>query len=65
MVQSQDVVVNIFNTVGALVYTSNEGQLPAGTQLIRINTETLAAGMYTVEVRTANGRSVNRLSIQH
>ena len=61
----QEVTVNVYNSIGAVVYTENKGTLAAGKQNIVLNTEAYANGMYLVEIVAGENRSVSRLSVSH
>jgi hypothetical protein len=61
--KSQDVNVNITNTLGSLVSETRIGGVPAGKQLIKLNTSELPTGIYFVEVQKGNERTVHKLTI--
>lgn len=65
MTENAEVVVNIYNALGALVSSENKGQFSEGDQVISLNTEMLANGIYTVELVAGESRRKSLLSIQH
>ena len=65
LVNSEEVTVNIYNALGALVMSENKGTMAAGTQMITINTENFANGVYMVELVTGNSKTVTRMSVNH
>ena len=54
---AQEVSIEITNVLGQVVYTQNLGTMNAGKNNIGINIADLSAGVYTVNVRSANGVS--------
>lgn len=65
LVQNDEVVINIYNSIGELVSTENKGVVPAGANTTVVNTESLANGMYMVELVTGSTKSVSRLVVNH
>ena len=47
---NNEVVINVYNMMGGLVYSQNNGSLPAGVNQVNINTANFAAGMYNVVI---------------
>jgi len=62
--QDQNVTVQVYNMLGEVVYTANEGMLSSGQHTIMINGSTLNNGVYLVRLATDNGLTVQRLLIQ-
>jgi hypothetical protein len=65
LAQDAEVVVNVYNAVGALVSTENKGTRPAGKQEVSLSLEMLASGIYTVELVADNNRSTRKLNVVH
>lgn len=65
LTDKQEVSVNVYNSLGALVYTENKGTLAAGQQNIILNTEAYANGIYMVELIAGDKKTVSRLSVNH
>lgn len=62
---SSDATINIYNEVGMLVRTEKRGTMAAGKQEADVNVETLANGLYMVELIAGETRSTTRLSVAH
>ena len=52
---NENVLINVYNNLGQLVYSSNNGVLTAGSHLVTINTENFAAGIYNITINTSKG----------
>lgn len=63
--QSNDVIIHIYSVTGELVLTQKRGTFGIGTQVIEINLEMLANGMYTVELLAGEQRATSRLNVVH
>jgi len=63
MVNNQDVTVNVFNSIGALVRTEQLNQLTAGENIFNMDLSGQAAGIYTIVVNTENTSKTERISI--
>lgn len=61
----EEVTVNVYNTLGELVYTENKGEMAPGKQLVAINTENFANGMYMVELVAGDNKTVTRMNVSH
>ena len=59
----ENVTVNVYNALGALVYSENNGKLSAGEHLININTEHFANGIYNVTISTGKGMITKKVVI--
>ncbi len=59
----ENVVVNVFNSLGQLVYNENEGKLAAGEHMVTLNTEKLATGIYNVSISTSKGVISKKVTI--
>lgn len=59
-----NVVINIADVTGKLVYSENKGKLSDGRQSVDINTSVLGKGFYTVSVQTNKGQSVTKLIVK-
>jgi hypothetical protein len=63
LAKSSDVSVNIYNTIGELVYSESRTDLPAGDNVIQMNTSSFANGIYSVVINSANGSTSKKLII--
>lgn len=63
LVSSQEVTIELYNSVGQIVHTQSLGSLPAGPQKLRLLTEGLKAGIYMLNLNTNTGISSKRLSL--
>lgn len=59
-----DAQISIFNSLGQNVLPSQNLMLQSGKNLEQINIEALAAGMYIINIETANERISHKLMIQ-
>ena len=59
----ENVTVNVYNALGALVYSENNGKLSVGEHLININTERFANGIYNVTISTGKGMITKKVVI--
>ncbi|HNP99291.1 MAG TPA: T9SS type A sorting domain-containing protein, partial [Bacteroidia bacterium] len=62
--KKDDVTIEVFNKVGALVYSSTEAGMSAGEHSITINTNDFAKGVYMVSVKTSMGASQKKLVVE-
>lgn len=62
--ERSEVTVNVYNTLGEIVYSENKGSL-VGSNLVTINTENFSNGMYMVELVAGNTKTVTRMSVSH
>jgi len=62
--QDQNVNVKVYNMLGEVVYSNNEGRLSSGQHTIMINGSALDNGVYLVNLTTDSGLTVQRLVIQ-
>ncbi len=60
---NENVVINVYNTLGQVVYTENSGTLTSGDHIININTEGFASGIYNVSVSTSKGVVSKKVTI--
>ncbi len=60
---SQEVTVELHNTVGQLVYSKALGSQPPGSNSLVISTEELRAGIYMMNLKTESGIITKRLSL--
>ena len=58
------VVVNVYNMMGSLVYTQNNGTLPAGVNQVSINTANFASGMYNVVITAGDYNTSAKVMIR-
>ena len=59
----ENVVINVYNTLGQIVYTENNGKLSVGEHLVSINTENFTNGIYNVTVSTGKGIISKKVTI--
>ena len=59
-----DVTVEVFNKVGALVYSQSETGMSAGQHSFSINTGDFAKGIYMVSVKTSRGATQKKLVVE-
>jgi len=64
LVENSDVTVEIYNTVGELVYVNNSQNLGAGDYIYTIDVENFSAGLYTVRTTVNNTVQTAKLSVQ-
>jgi len=62
--QDQNVTVQVYNMLGEVVYSNNEGTLTTGQHTLMINGSAMNNGVYLVKLTTNSGVSVQRLVIQ-
>lgn len=62
--KKDDVTVEVFNKVGALVYSHSEVGMSAGEHSFSINTSDFAKGIYMVSVKTSNGATQKKLVVE-
>lgn len=65
LADKSEVTVNVYNTLGELVYTENKGEMAPGKQLVAISTENFANGMYMVELVAGDTKTVTRMNVSH
>jgi hypothetical protein len=63
LLNTETILVNVYNNVGQVVSIINAGHLNAGQQNIEINTTDFAAGIYVVNVLTNNGVITRKLVV--
>ncbi|MCX6230197.1 MAG: Omp28-related outer membrane protein [Bacteroidetes bacterium] len=49
--KKENVSINIYNSIGGLVFTQNKGELQSGNHTSNLNVNTLASGIYFVNVK--------------
>lgn len=59
-----EVIINVNDITGKLIYSENKGTLAHGRHFATINTAVLANGFYTIAVQTKNGTSTTKLIVQ-
>ncbi|HRH64821.1 MAG TPA: T9SS type A sorting domain-containing protein [Bacteroidia bacterium] len=62
--RKDDVTVEIFNKVGAFVYSRTENGMSAGEHSFTINTSDFAKGIYMVSVKTSIGATQKKLVVE-
>ena len=63
LASSETVSVNVYNALGALVYSDTKTNLPMGQNNISLNTESFASGIYNVTISTKQGFATKKLTI--
>jgi hypothetical protein len=63
LMNSQSVIVNVYNALGQVVFTENHGSMNAGNHVFNLNTETFKNGVYSVVITTGNGSITKKLSV--
>lgn len=64
LADKEEVTVNVYNTLGEIVYTENKGEM-IGNQLVTINTANFSNGMYMVELIAGDTKTVTRMNVSH
>ena len=59
-----EVTVNVYNTLGEVVYTENKGSM-VGSNIVTINTDNFSNGMYMVELVAGDTKTVTRMNVSH
>ncbi len=60
---SQSVLVNVYNTLGELVYSDTKNNMPAGENKITLNTVKFSNGIYNIAVSSKEGVATQKLII--
>ena len=63
LVQSEKVMLSIYNSVGELVEVIEQNQLGAGNHRYTINTANYAAGLYTLKVLVGDKAGMKKISV--
>lgn len=63
LTSSESVIINIYNTIGELVYSEIKNNLPAGESRILLHTESLVSGIYNIKVSSEAGFASQKLMI--
>ncbi len=64
LTSASDVVINVTDLSGKVVATKSVANASVGTQNVELNTQTLSAGVYTVNFVSNNGISTKKLVIK-
>lgn len=64
LADKSEVTVNVYNTLGEIVYTENKGEM-IGAQIVSINTENFSSGIYMVELVAGETKTVSRMNVSH
>lgn len=59
-----DVVINVYDMMGAVVFTQNMGNLNAGVQTANFNSANFASGMYSVVITAGNNNTTAKVLVQ-
>lgn len=60
-----NVRIDVYNSLGELVYSETKQNLAAGQHRIELNAGNWANGLYSVTVSTAGGTTMRKLTVQH
>ena len=61
--ESSSINIDIYNMTGELVFSSDQGNQPAGNHKVQIDTRDLANGIYTIQLRANDRNIVEKLVI--
>lgn len=64
LLQSQNVELQVFNSVGALVYKVNEKEYSAGKHSLKFDGEILSAGLYYINLKIGDDVEVQKLIVK-
>lgn len=64
LAERSEVTVNVYNTLGEVVYTENKGSM-VGSNIVTINTVNFSNGMYMVELVAGETKTVSRMNVSH
>lgn len=64
LADKSEVIVNVYNTLGEIVYSENKGEM-TGAQIVTINTENFSNGIYMVELVAGETKTVSRMNVSH
>ncbi len=62
--QPQPVAINVYNSLGEIVYTETLQTVSSGPQQVKIETGKLAQGLYILEVKTKDASSLRRVVME-
>ncbi len=62
--EAKNVNISIYNTLGALVFSNNKGQLSSGNHAIDINVSSLAKGVYYMKLQAGENNISKKLVIE-
>lgn len=65
LAQRAEVTVNVYNTLGEIVFTENKGEMATGVNMVTVNTENFSNGMYLVELIAGDTKTVSRMNVSH
>lgn len=60
----KDVNINIFNSLGAMVYSQNKGILTSGNHTVNVNVSKLSSGVYYMNVKAGDNTITKKLIIE-
>lgn len=63
LVQTENVTINVLNTIGQVVHTQTLTNASAGNHEIKLNADEWAAGVYNVNITVGNGKITRKLVI--
>ncbi len=60
---NENVTVNIYNSIGQMVYSINKGQMNQGTNKIELNNESLSNGIYFITINAGTHSFTKKVSV--
>lgn len=63
LTESQDVVIEVMNTISQIVYSEKMNNNSQGKHSLKINTDELVAGMYMVNIKTGKQNHIQKVAI--
>lgn len=64
LIETSDVLVEVYNAIGELVYVENTQNLTSGDYIYNIDVNGFASGMYTIRTTVNNAVKTAKLSVQ-
>jgi hypothetical protein len=64
LTKKENVNINIYNSIGGLVYSQNQGELQTGNHNVNIKLNSFAKGIYFVNVKAGENIITNKLIIE-
>ncbi|MFL5753505.1 MAG: T9SS type A sorting domain-containing protein [Bacteroidia bacterium] len=63
LTKSESVTINVYNSLGEIVYSEARNNMPVGDNRIILSTESLANGVYNVSIASKSGFVTRRLTV--
>jgi len=64
LMETSNVTIEVYNTLGKIVYSENSNNIAQGAYYFRINTLDFASGLYTVKTTVNNDVNTTKLSVR-